>query len=176
MVEACLTPRILALIPPLPDELLLFRHSVMSVFVIQWKSCRFPCPPPSPRVCSNSCPLSQRCHPTTSSCLQSFPASGFLSMGWLFESIVKESESVICAFMSDSLQPQGLKPTRLLCPWHSPGKSTGVGSRSLLQGIFPTLGLNPGLLNYRQIFFFLPYAPPGKPHISRDIINLPFLV
>ena len=44
-----------------------------------------------------------------------------------------------------TLRPHGLKPTSLLCPWNSPGKNTGVGSCSLLQGIFPTQGLNPGL-------------------------------
>ena len=38
-----------------------------------------------------------------------------------------------------------LKPTRLLCPWDSPGKSTGVGGHALLQGIFPTQRPNPGL-------------------------------
>ena len=45
---------------------------------------RLPCPSPSPGVCSNSCPLSQRCHPTISSsvvpfssCLQSFPAKNW---------------------------------------------------------------------------------------------------
>ena len=38
--------------------------------------------------------------------------------------------------MSDSLQPHGLQPTGLLCPWDSPGKTTGVGCHSLLQGIF----------------------------------------
>ena len=37
---------------------------------------------------------------------------------------------------SDFLQPHGLLPARLLCPWDSPGKNTGVGSHSLLQGIF----------------------------------------
>ena len=37
---------------------------------------------------------------------------------------------------SDSLQPHGLSPARLPCPWDSPGKNTGVGSHSLLQGIF----------------------------------------
>ena len=47
--------------------------------------------------------------------------------------------------MSDSLQPQGLQPARLLCPWNSPGQNTGVGSCSFLQGIFPTQGSNPGL-------------------------------
>ena len=45
-----------------------------------------------------------------------------------------------------SLQPHGLQPTRLLCPWDSPGKNTGVGCRALLQGIFPTQGSNPRLV------------------------------
>ena len=44
----------------------------------------------------------------------------------------------LCLFMSDSLRPHGLWPTRLLCPWDAPGKNTGVGSPFLLQGIFPT--------------------------------------
>ena len=35
----------------------------------------------------------------------------------------------------------------ILGPWKSPGQNTGVGSLSLLQGIFPTQGLNPGLLH-----------------------------
>ena len=53
---------------------------------------RLPCPSPSPRTCSNSCPLNQWCHPTISSsvfpfsCLQSFPASGPFLMNRLFTS------------------------------------------------------------------------------------------
>ena len=39
-----------------------------------------------------------------------------------------------------------LKPTRLLCPWDSPEKNTGVGCHVLLQGIFPTQGSNLCLL------------------------------
>ena len=39
------------------------------------------------------------------------------------------------------------KPARLLCPWNSPGRNTGVGCRSLLQGIFLTQGLNTGLMH-----------------------------
>ena len=35
--------------------------------------------------------------------------------------------------MSDSVQPHGLQPTRLPCPWDSPGKNTGVGCHFLLQ-------------------------------------------
>ena len=53
-----------------------------------------PCPSPTPRVYSNSCPMSQWCHPTISSsvivpfssCLQSFPASGSFQMSQLFAS------------------------------------------------------------------------------------------
>ena len=45
-----------------------------------------------------------------------------------------------------TLQPNGLQLTRLLHPWDSPGKNTGVGCHALLQGIFPTQGLNPHLL------------------------------
>ena len=44
--------------------------------------------------------------------------------------------------VSDSLRSHGLWPPRLLCPWIFPGKNTGVGCRSLLQGLFPTQGLD----------------------------------
>ena len=54
---------------------------------------RPPCPSPTPRVCSNSCPSSQWCHPTISysvvpffSCLQPFPASGSFQMNQFFAS------------------------------------------------------------------------------------------
>ena len=54
---------------------------------------RLSCPPPTPGPCSNSCPLSQWCHPTISSsvipfssCLQSFPASGSFQMSRFFAS------------------------------------------------------------------------------------------
>ena len=40
-------------------------------------------------------------------------------------------------------------------PWNSPGQNTGVGSLSLLRGIFPTQGLNPGLLHCRWICYHL---------------------
>ena len=47
-----------------------------------------------------------------------------------------------------------MQPTRLLCPWDSPGKNTGVGCHSLLQGIFLVQGLNLVLLHCRQILYF----------------------
>ena len=40
-------------------------------------------------------------------------------------------------------------------PWDSPGQNTGVGSLSLLQGIFPTQGSNPGLPHCRRILYQL---------------------
>ena len=58
-----------------------------------------------------------------------------------FSAASKWSHSVT----SDSLWHHGLKPIRLLHPWDFPGKNTGVGCHFLLQGIFPTQGLNPGL-------------------------------
>ena len=52
--------------------------------------------------------------------------------------------------MSDSLQPHGLWPASLLCPWDFPGKNPGVGCHFLLQGIFLTQESNLGLLHCRQ--------------------------
>ena len=67
--------------------------------------------------------------------------------------------------MSNSLQPHGLQPTRLLCPWNSPGKNTGVGSHSFLKGIFPTQGSTLGLLHCKRILYHLS-------HLERLVIKL----
>ena len=56
-----------------------------------------------------------------------------------------------CCLVAATAPSCGLQPARLLCPRASPGKSTGVGSCSLLQGIFLTQGWNLGLLHCRQI-------------------------
>ena len=50
-----------------------------------------------------------------------------------------------CLVVSNSLQPHGLSPTRLLCPWDFSGKNTGMDCHFLPQGIFPTQGSNPHL-------------------------------
>ena len=58
--------------------------------------------------------------------------------------------------VSDYLRPQGLGADRLLCPWNFPGKNTGAGCHFLLQGIFPTQGWIPHLLDLlhgRQILY-----------------------
>ena len=67
----------------------------------------------------------------------------------------------VASVMSNSLRPYGLEPTRLLCPSDSPGKNTGVGCHTLLQGIFPTQRSNPDLLHCRLILYHLSH--PGTP-------------
>ena len=67
-----------------------------------------------------------------------------------------ESHSVV----SDSLGPHGL-----YFPWNSPGQNTGMCSLSLLQGIFPTQGSNPGLPHCRQILYQLSHK--GNPRIRK---------
>ena len=67
-----------------------------------------------------------------------------------------KSESEICSVMSDSLQPHGLYSS-----WNSLAQNTGVGSLSLLQGIVPTQGSNPGLPHCRQILYQLSHK--GSP-------------
>ena len=69
-----------------------------------------------------------------------------------------ENESESHSVMSDSLWPHVL-----YSPWNSPGQSTGVGSLSFLQGIFPTQGSNPGLLHCRRILYQL--NNEGSPRI-----------
>ena len=64
----------------------------------------------------------------------------------------------IWKWKSDSLWSHGL-----YSPWNSPGEDTGVGSCSLLQGVFPTQGSNPGLLHCRRILYQLSHQ--GSPRI-----------
>ena len=59
----------------------------------------------------------------------------------------------LAAQLYPTLQPQGLYPIRLLCPQDLLSKNTGVGSHSLLRGIFPTQGSNPGLLHCRRFLY-----------------------
>jgi len=60
---------------------------------------------------------------------------------------------------------------RRLCPWNSPGQNTGVGSHSLLQGIFPMQWSNPGLPRCRRILYSLSHQ--GSPVNSVNISQTP---
>ena len=76
--------------------------------------------------------------------------------------------------MSDSDTPQTVWPARLLCPWDFPGKNTGVDCHSLFQRIFPTQGLNSGLLHCRQILYYLSYrevSPKDCCHNNSEFKN-----
>ena len=154
------------------------------------------------RVCSDLCPLSWWCHPTISSstaplssCPQSFPASGYFTISWLFTSGGQSIE----ASASASVLPmniQGWFPLGLtlyakllqLCPTlcdpidyslpgssvheDSPGKNTRVGCYAFVQGIFSSQGLNPSLLCllYWQAGS-LPLATPGLTSLMYICIN-----
>ena len=65
----------------------------------------------------------------------------------------QESENESHSVVSNSLRP----------PWNSPGQNTAVGSGSLLQGVLPTQGLNPGLPYCRWISYCLGHQ--GSPRI-----------
>ena len=71
-----------------------------------------------------------------------------------------ESHSV----MSNSSWPHGL-----YSPWNSPSQNTGVGRHSLLQGIFPTQGVNPSLPHCRQILYQL--SQEGSPFIVKLLLK-----
>ena len=73
---------------------------------------------------------------------------------WWYLTYESESHSVV---------PNSLPLHGLYRPWNSSGQNTGVGSLSLLQGIFPTQGSNPGLLHCRWILYQLSHK--GRPRI-----------
>ena len=79
---------------------------------------------------------------------------------------MKKYESESCSVMYDSLWPHGL-----YSPWNSPSQNTGVGSLSLLQGIFLTQGSNPGLRHCRQILYQLSHK--GSPRML-EWVAFPF--
>ena len=69
----------------------------------------------------------------------------------------------VASVVSDSVRPHGVQPTRLLCPWDSPGKKTGVGGHFLPEGILPTQGSNQNLSRlWHWPASSLPLAPPRK--------------
>ena len=95
----------------------------------------------------------------------------------LFSNCLHLSWHLVCVSVIQlylTLRIHGLQPTRLLCPWNSPGKNTGVGCHFLLPGIFPTQGLNPGLPHCRQILYCLSHqkSPWYSPSNSWSLLPL----
>ena len=120
-----------------------FSHLVVSdsLWPHELQRARPPCPSPTPGVYRNSCPSSRWCRPAISSSvvpfshLQSFPA-------WR-------------SFPVSQFFPSGGQSIGTIVPGISAGQNTGMGSLSLLQGIFPTQRLNPVLLHCRRILYQL---------------------
>ena len=122
-----------------------------------------------------------------SSCPQSLPASGSFPMSQLFAwgahstgvsasaSVLPTNTLAVCISALNKvglfclvtkscltlLQPHGLCLSRVPSPWYFPGKNTGVGNRSLLQGIFPTQGWNSCFLHWQADS--LPLSHQGSP-------------
>ena len=78
--------------------------------------------------------------------------------GQRFLTLYRKVKSESCSVVSESLWPHGL-----YTPWNSLGQNTGVGSLSLLQGIFPTQGSSPDLTHFRWILYQL--NQQGSPQI-----------
>ena len=148
-----------------------FSRSVMSEYL--WphglQHARLPCPSPDPRVYSNSCPLSQWCHPTISSsvipfssCLQSFPASGSFPVSqkaWFFAS----GGQSIGASASASVLPMNIQdwfPLGLtgLISLQSKGPSRVFSNTTVQKHQIVTKRgpLEKGMANH---FVFLPWEP-----------------
>ena len=89
--------------------------------------------------------------------IQQFVSVDFKLLIYLFSHHFPFGESESHSVVSNSLQPHGLYRS-----WKSPGQNIGVGSLSLLQGIFPTQGLNPDLLHCRQILYQLSHKGSPK--------------
>ena len=75
---------------------------------------------------------------------------------------IKVKVTQACATLCD--------PMDLYSPWNSPGQNTGEGSPSLLQGIFPTQGSNPGLLHCRRVLYQLSHQ--GSPRMLECSLSL----
>ena len=78
-----------------------------------------------------------------------------------FSSVAQSCPTLWTSVMSKSLWQFGLQPTRLISPWDSPGKNTGVDCHALLQGIVLAQGSILSLV--LQAEYFLPFEPLGKP-------------
>ena len=146
--------------------LLLFSCSVVSDFLWPHKlqHARLPCPLLSPGACSNSCPLSHWCHPTISSsvnpfssCLQTFQASGYFLMSWLFassgQSIGASASASVLLMNTQSWFP--LELTGLISLW----------SKGLLESLLQHPS-SKALILRRSAFFIVqlshPYMTSGK--------------
>ena len=153
--------------------LLLFSHSVVSdsLWPHGLQHARLPCPWPSPRVCSNSYPSSQWCHPIISFsvipfsfCLQSFPASGSFPMGQLFASggqSIRDSASASIL----PINSQHWFPLRLT------GLISSL-SKGLSRGFSSTFSSSKASVLWCLAFFIVQFSYLYMPNHSFDYMDL----
>ena len=97
---------------------------------------------------------------------------------WSFSfNISPSNECCVLCLVAQSCQtpcnPMDCSPPGSSIHGDSPGKNTGMGCHALLQGIFPTQGLNPGLPHYKQILYHLSHQ--GSLRIL-EWVAYPFLI
>ena len=96
---------------------------------------------------------------------------GTLDWMLMFSALFWMWVTFLLCVLSRSVVFYSLRPHGLYSSWNSPGQDTGVGSLSLFQRIFPTQGLNPGLLQCRWILYQLSHK--GRLRIL-EWVALPF--
>ena len=128
-------------------------------------------PFPASGVCLYSWYYSPLLHPQSQPGQWSLPPITSLTLSpWfpfphLKPSAIALGSGGMCVLVTQScptLATPWTMPTRLLCPWDSLGKNTGVGWHTLLQGIFLTQGTNMGIPHCRQILYHLSHQ--GNPN------------
>ena len=107
----------------------------------------------------------------TFSSKSSGPEQDHVTSSFLMQIIIHDSLCLVAQLCPALCNPTDCSPPGSSVHGDSPGKNTGVGCHTLLQEIFPTQGLNPGLTHCR---WTLPSEPPGKLILKRDIISLLF--
>ena len=149
-------------------QILKFQIPCWAVFSMRLIFCHLIDSPHPPKTCDHNNPTSSySLHHSLSAVLTGFS----ISCQDCYNS--PQSLPSCCGLDSESRlplwQPCGLLPTRFLCPWDFPSKGTGVGCHFLLQGIFPSQGLNPGLLHCRQTLYGLSHQ--GSLHKPRGALR-----
>ena len=112
------------------------------------------------RLCLNDKNLKTWAQIVPKSSLRFFPHYGFLHCGFphslkfFFFFLIILFFCLVAKSCLTFLQPYGVQPAGLLCPWDSPGKNTGVGCHFLLQGIFLTWSQTCVSFIGRQILYY----------------------
>ena len=104
----------------------------------------------------------------------------WVSQAYNYQAQVSYARDLLCSMsicvsrsaVSDSHDPMDCSPPGSSVHGNSPGKNTGMGCHALLQGIFPTQGLNSGLPHCRWIFYHLSHQGSPKEATRRAYLRL----